>query len=260
MKALRFALPSMLGAVVCLVGLWGGVQKTQNAVYPSWPHVFDDVVGGPSILLFIAVATVLAGLPMATALHARWPAHVRTRMDVRRWIVRMTVIPVLQTALLVAVSMAVWGVFVFGWLTSATPHLVDSSGGGTSPDPAYSLAAMHPFYAWTGGTPWLFVTLSAGWAAVHGGLIALTATVCSMMVHSRVLALVLPAACVVAGGVVAELAGLPVMSPLLTWVYPGGLAPSDPLLSLVPSALTALSVSILWLILLVRAPTQVRFA
>ncbi|KFC51927.1 hypothetical protein GY12_15105 [Micrococcus luteus] len=49
---------------------------TSNATYSSWPAVFSDVIGGPTVLVVIAVA-----------MNERWPAHLRTRMRIQRWVV-----------------------------------------------------------------------------------------------------------------------------------------------------------------------------
>lgn len=250
----------LLTAVVTGVGLLGGVQATSDAVFPFWASVYGAVVGGPNILVMLAVAVLTGGVPVVMALHHRWPAHHRTRVDVRRWIDRVTLLPMLTAAVVVFVAMIVWGTFVFVWLAQTDPGLVDLRGYGFDGGRDQELARRFPLWAWTGGNAVPFVLLSALWAAIHAAIAAAIAVCCALLISSRVLALLAPVALVLGVGIGAEMTVGPIFSPIQTWLHPGGLTFSDPIMSLVPAVALGVAVLLTLLATRHRAPYSARFS
>ena len=129
--SLRLLRASILGLVI-LAGMYAlriG-PSTTNATYSSWPAVFQDVVGGPAFLVVVALAAAIAGMPLVVAMRERWPAHLRTRATVRRWIASEILWRPVAVAAVVAVCILVCGLVVFGWVAPRSSGLVDPSGYG----------------------------------------------------------------------------------------------------------------------------------
>ncbi len=249
----------LLVAVVGL-GFLSVVGATTNAVYASWPAVFDSAISGPTILLILACVAIQAGVPMVTNMQARWPAHVRTRMDIRHWLLKETVRPALLTAGVALAAVLVWGAYVFGWVTVNSSELVDPSGYGTPSAVRESLMTTYPLYAAAGQSLWVFLAISAVWAGLHAALMSVMATLTAVLIRSRVIALILPAATVVGVSIVAEYANIPSASPVGMWVHPGGLMPVEMSHAVLPGVLMALLCGALMAVIVRRAPRLQRFA
>ena len=229
-------------------------------MFPFWPSVYGAVIGGPNIIMVLALGLLVGGLPVVTALHVRWPAHLRSRTDVRRWLVRTVVSAVIATMAVVAVAMVVWGVYVFGWLAHSSPDLVDPEGYGSAGDLDEILAQRYPLWSLSGGNAVAFVGVSAAWAAVHAGLAAAIAVVCALLIRQHIAALLAMPVIVIGLGVVAELTVGPQFSSIQNWMHPGGLLQSSASLALVPSVLLALVTGVLFWWICRRSPTAARFS
>lgn len=233
---------------------------TSNATYSSWPAVFSEVIGGPTVLVVIAVAAAIGGLPIAVAMNERWPAHLRTRMRIQRWVVT----EVLGRSVIVAVAGAVcvllWGVLLFGWIAPRSPGLVNPGNYGGPAEVAAMVDGSYPLFAAVGRSTPAFVALSALWIGVHAGLIALAAGVAALVVRNRVLALLLPAAVLLVVSLGTELLGRPSASPFIMWMHPGGLLPTELGQSFVPTAVLVVACLAVLAVVVHRSPTLARFS
>lgn len=222
---------------------------TSNATYSSWPAVFSEVIGGPTVLVVIAVA-----------MNERWPAHLRTRMRIQRWVVT----EVLGRSVIVAVAGAVcvllWGVLLFGWIAPRSPGLVNPGNYGGPAEVAAMVDGSYPLFAAVGRYTPAFVALSALWIGVHAGLIALAAGVAALVVRNRVLALLLPAAVLLVVSLGMELLGRPSASPFIMWMHPGGLLPTELGQSFVPTAVLVVACLAVLAVVVHRSPTLARFS
>lgn len=243
------------------LGLTASVSGLMNSVYSSWPAVFGSMVGGPNILLVVALTLLVAGLPQSVAVGSRWTAHVRTRQNLTLWTITTAVRHTVIVGLSAGVAMLVWGCVVFGILADASPELVDAAGYGLTPDELEAFtASSYPLWAAAGGNATLFVLLSALWTGLHAGLLALMAVLSAWLVPSRVVAVLLPAVVLFGASVAAEVGVSASLSPMITWMHPGGLQPTSLGLAMIPGlVLAALCVALLFVVCR-RAPTLQRFA
>lgn len=260
-RSLRLVRATILGLVI-LAGMYAlriG-PSTTNATYSSWPAVFNDVVGGPAFLVVVALAAAIAGLPLAVAMRERWPAHLRTRTTVRSWIISEVLWRSVAVAAVVAVCILVCGLVVFGWVAPRSSGLVDPSGYGEPDEVARMVDGSYPLYAAAGRSSAGFVVLSALWAGLHAGLIALMSALTALLIRNRVLALLAPAVLLVGASIGLELTVGPAAAPLITWVHPGGLLPSNLIAAAIPGLTLGLACGAMAVVLLRRAPQMDRFS
>lgn len=259
--SLRLLRASILGLVI-LAGMYAlriG-PSTTNATYSSWPAVFQDVVGGPAFLVVVALAAAIAGMPLVVAMRERWPAHLRTRATVRRWIASEILWRPVAVAAVVAVCILVCGLVVFGLVAPRSSGLVDPSGYGEPDEVARMVDGSYPLYAAAGRSSVGFVVLSALWAGLHAGLISLMSALAALLIRNRVLALLAPAVLLIGASIGLELTVGPAASPLITWVHPGGLLPSNLIAAAIPGLLLGLVCGAMAVVLLRRAPQMDRFS
>ena len=178
----------------------------------------------------------------------------------RRWVLAETLRPALLVGAIAAVLVGVLGIYVYGWVATRQPELVDPHGFESAAEAAEIVAAMNPLFVASGDSAPVFVLLCALWAGVHAALLSVVATLSAILIRSRVIALILPTGMFFVISIATQMMNLPSMSPMIMWTYPGGLMPFDMVQGLVPGLVAGLGCAVLTALIMRRSPQMQRFA
>lgn len=235
-----------LAALMIIINIYSAFSAVTKTEYRSTEQVFDDFMGGPLRLLFPVVVALIAASATAAQLTNRHIASTRTRMPIRRLIVRRF-------------STVTGGVFVlfflFGMLSFFCAFVIVPALFPSSINPgSYGLHSSASVLAdavkgapLTGLLSWgplAFGVGASAWLGLNAAVFAAVALVCVFIIRQPIIAFLVPFAIYLFESVALQVLGFPGSSFLISAVYPSGLQ-SYPL---APALIPTLALGVLALV------------
>lgn len=203
-----------------VLSLYFGTQSTLRSQYSSEIGVFGEYMNGAIRLLFPVIVTVLAAVPLQDQLRDNFIAFTRTRQSFGRYLFRVTGAGIVRNSIyfgLLGVLTTVAVAFVVPFLN---PRAVDRAGYGLSEQQLYG---QNPLGGLLTFGPVAFGLGATAWMVASAATFSLLAIASVLLIRSRAIALITPAALYILESILFQVLSLPGLSLILAAPTPSSL-------------------------------------